>query len=1465
MRKPGSGGKALAVLRFGWFLAAVLTPLVGSSCWRLSTARAQGPNRPSVTFHPDSSYTAETLLRNAANHVRDQQWSEAIDLYEKVIQQFGESVALVPRGDPAADPSGESLLYVDARQHCQRSLAALPPEARAIYRQRVDARAEQLYRQGAARRDPAALRQVVSEMFCSSWGDDALNLLGDLAFQRGQFGEALAAYRRLVPDGEEGGNALVYPDPEVDLAVVAAKKLLCRAAIGTNPPVQSDLDAFAKAYPGAKDRLAGRQGLLVDILKSSLAEDHLTPVVSIDGRWPTFAGSPTRNRIVPGPVDVGSFQWKDRLEPPPDNRPQFVNSPFGRSPVMGRSTSQDLIYHPIVLGNQVVVCDEDKIVAYHLDARPTGTEEEVHKLVVAWEQRLQSAFGTSRTARTGLGSPRYTLTASGDRIFARLGPVGGRGGGGTLVAVRNNREVEGKLLWKRQASDIALPKQRANGIERFSASYEGTPVADDRHVYVALTEAVTETWSYVACLDAETGETVWVRYLGNASSAFDPMRNMQLASDIGHRLLTLDGQTVYYQTNMGAVAALDAETGAVKWLATYPTRERDMPMIGQRETHRDLNPAIVHDGLVIVAPDDSTPIFAFDAASGRLAWKTDALPRVVHLLGVAKGHLIATGDRVYSIDVKTGKVLRYWPESGSGFEEHGRGLLAGDSIYWPTKTEIHVLDQATGVPVDREPIRLYQAFNTSGGNLAVGDGYLVVAGREELTVFCQNSRLIERYREEIVREPEKASNHYQLARLAEATGQDELALASLEQAVKLAKPADLADGQPLAEVAMAREHHLLMKLAAKAEASNDWITARRHYEQAIHTARSDRDRLTARLNLAEAQSKSGAADKAVSTLQDLLNDERLSVLSVPADDRRTVRADLLIADRLAALIRDRGREVYAPYDREAERLLSRGEKEKNPHLLREVGRSFPVARVAPQALLALGRLCETLGRPSEAAGAYKRLLAIAPTDVLRARALWGLGQAYESQGFLSPARDTYSDVDLKPFGLSGTVGMLATERLSGEPFLSLSMGGAEPKLPLPMVRLWTKRWEGEVRPLAADGVPPSIHSARIFVARGSILRPVDPTSGDSAWEADLGSEPVWVGYLTDLVLAATPTRLTALNLKDGQPRWTFDPTDPRGQQRKTNPFARAEPREELPPASLGRLHGFRIVGSRVYCLRGDRELLALDADSGQLDWSYAPGSGGINPHVLVSPQRVVLQVGKSNAIVVLDTDRGLQRAEYHGDKEQDPWTRDPLPIDDDRVLLVLDPRTVALFDLDRGAEVWTFRDDSALPRAVPPRLFVDSGRLLVLFGGNAMVRLDPNSGAPLWNRGLGLNDLSDWPDGFAIDGERIFCASGNTLTAYALSSGEPVWTRHLTGPQAGWAVALSERYVAAYPSPSRSLEGPLAVLPVIFCLRDTGAPVQRLLFSAPVSALTVRLDTHAALVATQERLWALGESTNRTP
>ena len=310
--------------------------------------------------------------------------------------------------------------------------------------------------------------------------------------------------------------------------------------------------------------------------------------------------------------------------------------------------------------------------------------------------------------------PRHTLTAVGHRIYARMGAttaspgfmtqMGGMPPRGSSSIIALDWNTQGKLLWEVKSTAINLPNRPPdrNGINR-TVIFEGTPVADGRNVYVAVTDRRERTETYIACLDAETGAGRWIRYIGSASPDGGGMMGMQMqfggmpaSSDFNHRLLSLEGPALYYQTNLGAVIALEAETGSTLWVACYPRQEPNV--LAGSGSERDLNPAVVHDGRVFVAPSDADAIFAFDAVTGRLLWKSDPIAddiKLSHLLGVARDRLVATGDRVLLFDVKTGKLLHAWPDSGKSLEGYGRGLLAGDFIYWPTKNEIEILDQRT--------------------------------------------------------------------------------------------------------------------------------------------------------------------------------------------------------------------------------------------------------------------------------------------------------------------------------------------------------------------------------------------------------------------------------------------------------------------------------------------------------------------------------------------------------------------------------------------------------------------------------------------------------------------------------------------------------------------------------------------------------------------------------------------------
>ena len=168
-----------------------------------------------------------------------------------------------------------------------------------------------------------------------------------------------------------------------------------------------------------------------------------------------------------------------------------------------------------------------------------------------------------------------------------------------------------------------------------------------------------------------------------------------------HNLLTLKGGTLYYNTNLGAVAALATEDGRLQWVSLYPRDRRGNLATLAPHWRRELNPCVLDHGTLLVAPSDSPEIFALDAATGTVLWQvTPEVDDAVALLGVADQWLIAGGRELYWISLKDenrGRVEHVWPD-GAEKPGYGRGVLAGDCVLWTTGDNLYVFDQRSAQP-----------------------------------------------------------------------------------------------------------------------------------------------------------------------------------------------------------------------------------------------------------------------------------------------------------------------------------------------------------------------------------------------------------------------------------------------------------------------------------------------------------------------------------------------------------------------------------------------------------------------------------------------------------------------------------------------------------------------------------------------------------------------------------------------
>jgi outer membrane protein assembly factor BamB len=700
---------------------------------------------------------AEVLTANG-------RWDEVIETLRQVTDNRGDRVIAVVPG-----------YYVRLRDYCHQRLAALPPEALAIYREQVDAQAEEWFAAALEAENEhreAGLRKIVDQFFCSSRGDDALRLLGEFALERGDYGAArgyweqlletppavvkaadyaaLEAagdvteddrallrryYVKLARDGNElyvlhtrrsidpelprltelmrrrgfVGPRLAYPRGELSPADAYARLILVSILEGSHAWAEAGIQDLTAAYPDARGRMGGRDVVYADALKALLAESRSWPLRTDGADWPTFAGNEARNRVQPIDFDVGRVRWRVPLAP----------IAAGDFDYPSRRTAEDrralLSYLPIVVDGKVFVADSTKIRGYDL---ATGEPAWGNDPVV-YDRGDQTEADPTFPARATLGAPRYTLTAHQGKLCARMGrPVTStlvdgvfRGPMSSIVCL--DLAAEGKLHWSK------MPPAE----DRWA--FEGSPIADDDFVYVALRKGGVRPQAHVECRDAETGDVVWRRLICSADTA--AQNNYD---EITHNLLTLVGDTIYFNTNLGAVAALSKFDGEIRWITTYPrATSSDLNL---RTTHffRDLTPCVYDRGTVFVAPADSRHLLALDASCGLLRWETTLAEDAVHLLGVADDFLLASGERQWWIHSLSGRVAHVWPdESPKGF---GRGAIVRDVVLRPTRATIDVL----GVP-DARRLREIELTTrgAGGGHLIAVEGSLIIASGDELIVL----------------------------------------------------------------------------------------------------------------------------------------------------------------------------------------------------------------------------------------------------------------------------------------------------------------------------------------------------------------------------------------------------------------------------------------------------------------------------------------------------------------------------------------------------------------------------------------------------------------------------------------------------------------------------------------------------------------------------------------------------------
>ncbi|HEV7282710.1 MAG TPA: PQQ-binding-like beta-propeller repeat protein [Pirellulaceae bacterium] len=729
----------------------------------------------------DSARAFDQALQRASDAFAGGQWGDGLDVLVEATQRDVNRLAPADAAIAAEERDDERpQLFLHAEEAANRFLSRVAQAAPPLleeYRRRYEPIAAVHLEEAVRTRDEAKLTQVYRRWFLTRAAETALTEAAAWALERGDFALGRSRLERLHPltrvppsppvwsaaaagyplwialrgvdlsdparqaeakawlsQKPEAFDGWFFPDAKVDVASLKAKLAWISLLEGNLERAQVELAALRLAHPGAQGELAGQAGDVAELLAKELERAQASPDQSPPPRDLPFG------HLAETP------QWRLPV-------PQVVTLPASASGRryfwVGERAEALLPYFPIAWRDGLFWVEPASIRAVELETGTPlwsgfGKELPPPDKIGAIYQRPTDRQTWTNLAASSFGVPRFTATIENDLLVARMGGprtrIGNDFRSGAVdeesVFVGMDLAAQGRLL-----AGFPIPSGEPRRL------WEGSPVVEgDRMIAAYRVAEPNDRRSRIgiACLELSTGATLWQRLV--SSGGWEAESPPSIASHV--RPLLAEGK-VLVDTGQGTLACLDAATGEPIWSIVYPYDDRSMR--GYPEASREFPPAyrdlargLVRRGVWYAAPQENDRIFAIEIHTGKLLWESDPLIdefAISHLLGFADGWLIASGRGLVWLDEVDGSWRGQWPEPGQQVPPgHGRGLLVGTEILFPTEQDLLVFDQATEPagafrrPALKRRISLADR-GVTGGNLVYAAPFLVIAGSDEIVAF----------------------------------------------------------------------------------------------------------------------------------------------------------------------------------------------------------------------------------------------------------------------------------------------------------------------------------------------------------------------------------------------------------------------------------------------------------------------------------------------------------------------------------------------------------------------------------------------------------------------------------------------------------------------------------------------------------------------------------------------------------
>jgi tetratricopeptide (TPR) repeat protein len=134
-------------------------------------------------------------IEAAIDYINDENWATAVERLQKLLEIDEDVFVRLKRKNAEGN---EVYVWVSAKQEADRLIGALPPAGMDFYKATYGAKAAELLKKAKQNGDPGLLNEIMKKYAHTDAGAEAIKLLGDYKFDRGEYMPALLCYSKLI-------------------------------------------------------------------------------------------------------------------------------------------------------------------------------------------------------------------------------------------------------------------------------------------------------------------------------------------------------------------------------------------------------------------------------------------------------------------------------------------------------------------------------------------------------------------------------------------------------------------------------------------------------------------------------------------------------------------------------------------------------------------------------------------------------------------------------------------------------------------------------------------------------------------------------------------------------------------------------------------------------------------------------------------------------------------------------------------------------------------------------------------------------------------------------------------------------------------------------------------------------------------------------------------------------------------